>query len=153
MVHIHHKARSKTPVEFAFDYMTDFRNARDWLFGVTLLEVRSEIQQGLGTVYEGGMKLGPKVLGAVFEVDRLERPSVMHLEYVSGFEVRSLWEFRSIDDEESELELNLDYELPGGIAGKALGRLIEPFVAIAVRHSDATARKILEARYAESKTH
>ncbi|MBJ8346174.1 SRPBCC family protein [Antrihabitans sp. YC2-6] len=152
MVHIHHKGEAAVPQQYLFDYVSDFRNATEWLFGITKLELKSEIEYGLGTVYEGGMKLGPKTLGAVFNMDRFEPPNVFHFDYVSGFEVRSLWEFRAIGDEVSELELNLEYVLPGGMAGRALGKIIEPFVAIAVRHSDNTLRKKIEAKYAASKT-
>ncbi|WP_240963218.1 SRPBCC family protein [Antrihabitans stalactiti] len=150
MVHVHHTGTAAVPHTFAWDYISDFRNAEDWLFGITKLDVVGDIPFGPGAVYEGGMKLGPKTLGAVFNVETWEPPSLLTFGYVSGFEVRSKWQLKALGEEEFELEVDVHYELPGGIAGRALGKIIEPFVILAVRHSDTTLRKKLEHRYADS---
>ena len=41
------------------------------------------------------------------------------------------------------------YFLPGGLAGRAMGKALEPIVALSVRHSDAALRKNIEALYAK----
>ena len=42
------------------------------------------------------------------------------------------------------MTVDFRYDLPGGLAGKALGKIIEPFVAQAIRHTDATLRRQVE---------
>jgi hypothetical protein len=39
------------------------------------------------------------------------------------------------------------YELPGGLAGRTLGRAFEPIVGLSVRHSDEALRRAIESRY------
>ncbi|GKT32047.1 D-inositol 3-phosphate glycosyltransferase, partial [Aduncisulcus paluster] len=55
--------------------------------------------------------------------------------------------FRPTSDDETELEINIDYRLPGGLAGRALGKVISPFISLAITHSDEKLRKILEEGY------
>ncbi|MGI8678957.1 MAG: hypothetical protein ACR2LX_09770 [Jatrophihabitans sp.] len=43
--------------------------------------------------------------------------------------------------------MKFSYELPGGLAGKALGKAMEPIVGMSVRHSDAALRKNIEAAH------
>ena len=43
--------------------------------------------------------------------------------------------------------VKFSYEMPGGLAGKAMGRVLEPIVAMSVRHSDVALRREIEARY------
>ncbi|MBJ8340025.1 SRPBCC family protein [Antrihabitans sp. YC3-6] len=151
MVHVHNESTFAIPREYAFDYMSDLRNGGEWIFGITKLEVVGEPVYGLGTVYDGGMKLGPKTLHSVIKVVEFERPGSYRTDYVSGFELRTNWKINELGPEQCEVVVDINYELPGGIAGKALGKIIEPFVAIAIRHSDATVKKKLESEYKASK--
>lgn len=61
--------------------------------------------------------------------------------------VEFAWQFDSTGPESGVLTVDVHYQLPGGLAGRALGAAIEPFVAIAVRHTDAKLRQVLEERY------
>ena len=46
-----------------------------------------------------------------------------------------------------EARLRLLANLSGGLAGKGLGRVIEPFVSIAIRQTEATLRSNIERQY------
>lgn len=147
MVHIHTESIVAAPRQFVFDYMGDFRNAADWLFGITKLEAIGEITSGLGTVYDGSMKFGPKTLHSVVKVARWEPPAVFEHEHVSGFCVDSTWRVNAVESAKSQVVVDIDYELPGGFAGRALGRVVGPFLALAVERSRDTLRNRLEKEY------
>jgi len=53
--------------------------------------------------------------------------------------------FAPVGDNRTELSVDFGYELPGGLAGKAMGKLIEPFVVTAIKQTEANLRKQIEA--------
>lgn len=140
------------PLGFAFDYVADFRNGSDWVFGMSGVEVVGERQHGLGTVYAGAIKLGPSTLRADSEIVRWEPPQVVAFESVRGFVNRSTWAFNAIDPETTALAADIEYELPGGPAGRLLGKALEPFVSISLRQSDRALRERLELDYQWSRS-
>jgi hypothetical protein len=152
MVHVHHQSTIAVSREFAFDYVADMAgNGPAWVFGVTGLEVEGGVEHGLGTVYNGSLQLGPTVLHSHVEVVRWEPPSVVGTKSVKGFVNTSTWTFIEAGEEVTELVVDIVYDLPGGVAGRVLGRVIEPFVGIAVRHSDKELRNLLVKRYEHTK--
>lgn len=82
------------------------------------------------------------------EVTEWEKNRIIKLSSLGGVSNSSTWEFAAIDDSKTELSVDFAYKLPGGIAGKALGRLIGPFVENAVRNSEETLRHSLEQQFA-----
>ncbi|WP_067701485.1 SRPBCC family protein [Nocardia jejuensis] len=152
MVHVHNRSVVAVPVEFAFAYAADFGRAAEWIFGISALEVRGDIPIGLGAVYRGSMKLGPKTLHSTIEVVDWQQDSRVGTDTVEGFVNRSKWLFEPVGDTKTAITVDIDYELPGGLAGRALGIAIEPFVAIAVRHSDRTLKEILERDFGRTAT-
>ncbi|GAA3150421.1 hypothetical protein GCM10020255_029120 [Rhodococcus baikonurensis] len=82
------------------------------------------------------------------EVTEWEKNRIIKLSSLGGVSNSSTWEFAAIDDSKTELSVDFAYKLPGGIAGKALGRLIGPFVENAVKNSEETLRHSLEEQFA-----
>lgn len=147
MARIQNHSVVAVPAEFAFGYTADFRNAATWMFGITRLEVVGDIELGLGAVYEGSIKLGPKTLHSTTEVTVFEPGHAVGTESTAGFVNRSTWRFQALGDNRTEILADLEYELPGGLAGRALGRVIEPFVHVAVKHSDEALSRQLVRQY------
>ncbi len=147
MVHIHTERVVAAPRQFVFDYMGDFRNAADWIFGITELVAVGDTTLGLGTVYDGSMKVGPKTLHSIVKVTRWEPPTLFEHEHISGFVVDSTWRVNALECAESEVVVDIDYEMPGGIAGRVLGRIIGPFLSVAIDRSQDTLRNRLEKDY------
>ena len=58
-----------------------------------------------------------------------------------------MWRFTSTGPTTSKIEVRFSYEVPGGLAGRALGKALEPIVSLSVRHSDEALRKQIEQRY------
>jgi len=136
----------EVPVDVAFAYVADYRNVPSWLYGITRFEPIGDQDHGLGAVYDGWMKVGATLKSHV-EIDRFEENALIGMNSVKGFRNWSRWHFSAIDGNRSAVNCDFFYELPGGVAGKALGKAIEPFVAIAVRHSSAELRKAVEASH------
>ncbi|MEV6770247.1 SRPBCC family protein [Nocardia sp. NPDC051030] len=147
MVHIHHRGEAAVPVEFAFAYMVDFDHLKDWLYGFQSARLIGDIpHKQVGATYEGAVKIGA-TLKAKARITEIEENRFFATESVSGFSFQSRWQFEEIGPERGALIVDVDYQLPGGLAGRALGAAIEPFVAIAIRHTETKLRHILQERY------
>lgn len=123
----------EAPVEAAFAYTANYRNVPQWLFGIKQFVPVGEKDYGLGSVFDGEMHVGATLTSRI-EVNRFEENSVIGFDSISGFDVASQWTFRDADGR-AEITADVEYDVPGGLAGKALGKLIAPFVQIAVNKS------------------
>ena len=125
--------------------MDDFRNVPQWMFGVTRFEPTSDILSGLGATYEAKMQIGPKTLTSVVHVTEWVHNEKLTLESIEGLSNSSTWSFTDAADGRTRLDVVFRYSLPGGIAGKVLGAVVEPVVGQAIRHTESTLRARLEA--------
>lgn len=152
MVNIHHTSEANAPVSVVFGYIDDYRTVPEWMFGISEFEPKGAQDQGLGAVFDGSINLGPKTLNSTVEVTEWERDKVIALKSIKGFPNTSTWHFAALDATRTRLTVDFTYDLPGGLAGKALGRIIEPFVSIAIRHTEQTLRNKVEERYSAGST-
>jgi uncharacterized membrane protein len=137
----------QAPLEVAFAYTADYRNVPDWLYGISKFEPVGDKDYGLGAVFDGSMNLGA-TLHSRIEVNEFEENRLIGFDSIKGFKNSSRWTFSALDAKHSTVVADVSYELPGGIAGKALGKVIEPFVKIAVKHSSAALQEAVEAQAA-----
>lgn len=151
MVDIHHTAIAEVPVDVGFGYVDDYRNVPKWMFGCNKFEPVGELDHGLGAVFDTAMQLGPTTLRSTVKIIEWELDKTIVLDSIKGFVNRSSWRFAALDGDRSELTVDFHYELPGGLAGKALGKIIEPFVSIAIKHTEQTLRTNIERRHAEGR--
>jgi uncharacterized membrane protein len=133
----------QAPLEVAFAYTADYRNVPAWLYGISKFEPVGDKDYGLGAVFDGSMHLGA-TLHSRIEVNEFEENRLIGFDSIKGFKNSSRWTFSALDAGSSSVVADVSYELPGGIAGRALGKVIEPFVKIAVRHSSAALQKCVE---------
>ena len=145
MIHVRHKAVAVVPVDLAFAHIDDYRNVPDWMFGISRFDPIGTLDQGLGATYDATMQLGPKALKSTVEITEWEQDRLITLSSIAGFGNRSSWMFTPVGDDRTELSVDFGYELPGGFAGKALGKLIEPFVVTAIKQTEANLRGQIEA--------
>jgi hypothetical protein len=151
MVDIHHEGHCAAPVSVAFAYLDDYRNATDWMFGLAKFGPVGAQDHGLGATFDGTFEVKPVKLSSTIEITEWEAESVIAFKSIKGFKNTSTWRFIPEGDEQTRFEIRFRYELPGGIAGKVLGRALEPVVALSVRRSDEALRKNIEAAYAAKK--
>lgn len=148
MVEIRHEGTCAAPLEVTFAYVDDYRNAPKWLWGLAKFEPIGENDHGLDSVFEGTYHVKPVKLSSTIRVTQWEQNEVIAFESIKGFPTRSTWRFRADGDERTAISVVFGYDLPGGLAGKALGRALEPIVGLSVRHSDAALRRQIEEQHA-----
>jgi len=146
MVQIQSSSTISVPTAFAFDYVTDFTLMPEWLYGIQEIRCINGIPNGVGSRYEGAIKLGATLRSAI-EVTAHEPNRLLATESRAGIVNQSSWRFRELAEELTEIHTTIDYELPGGLAGRLLAKAIEPFISIGVASSERTLRSNLEVRF------
>jgi uncharacterized membrane protein len=148
MVDIHHEGTCAAPLDVAFAYLDDYRNATTWMFGLSTFEPVGDKDHGLDAVFDGTFAVKPVKLSSRIRVTEWEENKVIAFESIKGFKNWSTWRFESTGPEQTRIDVTFSYELPGGLAGRALSKVLEPIVAVSVRHSDEALRREIEARFA-----
>ncbi|WP_248491490.1 SRPBCC family protein [Tsukamurella sp. PLM1] len=144
MTTINHTATAAVSIDRAFAHVADYRTVPQWFFGISRFAPQGEKDYGLGATYDSAVKIGPKEIGSVVEVTEFDEGRLITLTSIAGFKTASRWRFTAIGENRTELAVEFTYELPGGLAGKALGMIIEPFAVQAVKASEAALRSQLE---------
>lgn len=131
------------PAQVAFDYVADHTHTADWLYGLTRLEPLTEQTQGVGAKFDGTLKLGTS-LSSQLEVIEYEDGRLFTLDSYRGINNTSRWEVVARGEEACTVKATWHYDLGGGVAGKALGKVVEPVVKIAAKHSTESLKKAVE---------
>src|SRR5947207_13725114 len=147
MVAIHHEGHAHAPLGVTFAFLDDYRNATKWMFGLAQFVPNGDQDQGLGAKYDGKFQVKPVSLHSTILITEWEQDALIAFKSISGFRNESRWRFEALGPEETKVIVDFEYWLPGGIAGKALGKALEPIVALSVRHSDHELRKCVQAEY------
>lgn len=144
MVDVHAEAACAAPKEHAFGYIADYRNVGTWMYGVKRFVPVGDLDYGLDAVFDAALTVGAPIKTRVKVVD-FEEGERFAFESIKGFVCSSTWLFESVNATSTRVRADISYTLPGGLAGKALGKAIEPFVGIAVKHSVAALQREIEA--------
>ncbi len=152
MVDIHHRSSCNAPLDVAFAYLDDYRTATKWMFGLSRFEPVGEQTSGLGAVFDGAFAVKPVQLSSRLEITRWEQDKVIALDSIKGFKNSSTWEFHAEGPERTAVTVLFRYELPGGLAGKALGKALGPIVTLSVRRSDENLRHQIEQHWAATRS-
>ena len=127
MAHITRSIEIDTSPEEIFDYITDLDRLTEW--ATIVKETRDlgdrPIQQG--TTFSQTVKAAGSVeIDCDWHVKQLERPRHVHYEATApdGGEMQMSQTVTRLDDGRSKVEIDLDYEVPGGILGQIADKLI-----------------------------
>ena len=135
------------PLGVTFAYVADYRTIPEWMFGVKKFEPVTDHDYGLGSVFDVSLSLGvpinTRIQTVEFDEDRL-----IGMESVKGFKARSRWLFEADGPDRTKVTANVSYELPFGPAGRAMGKVMQPFVKQAVNHISHHLKANLESRVA-----
>ncbi len=137
------------PLEVAFEYLNDYTHFTEFMFGLNFLKPLTEQTSGVGATFDGGMTLGPITLHSTVEVIEWKPNELIVLDSIKGFDVDFRFRFSARGEEKTHVDTLATYRLPFGIAGKILGKTIQPFVELAVKHSVSNVHRLLPAYYAE----
>ena len=133
-IHITQETVAQAPLEQVFAYVADYRNAGHWLSGVSSFTPVGDVDYGLHATFDAALSLGVTTLHSTIKVIDFVEGQTMELDSVKGFKNQSRWTFTPEGDHTRVLA-EVTYELPGGIAGRAMGKVIEPLIALVIRHS------------------
>jgi uncharacterized membrane protein len=147
MVDIEHTGICEAPLQVVFDYLDDYRNVTDWMFGLSELQPVTEQTSGVGAEFKGTFQVKPVRLSSTITITEWVRGERIAFESIKGFRNWSTWQFSDAGTDRTRIDVVFSYELPGGVAGRALGRVLEPIAALSVRHTDETLRREIAARY------
>ena len=132
------------PVGEVFAYVDDFRNTRDWMYGLNRIEPVTEQVRGVGATYDGVMKVGvtlkSRIRCTAWEQDRL-----LEIASIKGIRNTQRWTFTATAADRTRVDAWIEYLLPGGPAGKAMASAMKPFVGIAIKHTSETLVRNIEA--------
>ena len=129
----------------AFAYVDDYRNVSSWMFGISRFEPHGELEHGLGAVYDSTFQVPPVKLNSRVEITDWKQDELLELTSVKGFTNASVWRFEADGPERTRVSVVFSYQLPGGLAGKVMGKALEPIIAQSVRRSESNLRAGIEA--------
>ena len=135
------------PLDVTFAYVADYRTIPDWMFGVKKFEPVTDKDYGLGSVFDVSLQMGLPIHTRIETVE-FEEDRVIGMDSVKGFKARSRWHFEADGPDRTTVKANVSYDLPFGPAGRAMGKVMQPFVRQAVGHISSHLKSNLESRAA-----
>ena len=127
------------PLEKVFDYVADSANVPQWFYGVQSFEPLTELTRGLGSKYAISLNVGT-TMTARFECIEFVENELIAVRTFDGPQASSRWTFQP-EGAGTRIRGEFDYTLPGGVAGVALGKLVKPVTALAVKQVTANLLK------------
>ncbi|MVU79802.1 SRPBCC family protein [Nocardia sp. ET3-3] len=121
--------------ESAFAYVNDYQHLPKFINEISAFTPLTDQVEGVGATFDGTIQLGPITLHSTIEIVRHEPGYAIGVKSIKGFEIESTFLFHDKGDESCTIDAIVDYRVPGGLAGKILGKTIEPFVKLAVKSS------------------
>ena len=133
------------PLDVTFAYVADYRTIPEWMFGVRKFEPVTDKDYGLGSVFDVSLSLGVPINTRIETVE-FEEGRMIGMDSVKGFKAKSRWYFEADGPERTKVTASVSYELPFGPAGRAMGKVMQPFVKQAVSHISHHLKSNLENR-------
>lgn len=127
-------AHAPTDVAATFDYVADSANTPKWFYGIKKFEPMTELKRGLGATFETEVHMGATLKSTVECTEYVEN-EIFTIESIKGIQNKSRWTFAPNAAGGTDIDVEFSYHLGSGITGAALSRLVEPFVAITVKHT------------------
>ena len=115
------------PVEAVFAFVDDYTNTTKYMKDLTKWAPVGSQSHGKGAKFDVAMKAGPLTLGSVVDITTWTENSAIGWTSVDGFKQKGRWGFKA-SGAGTSATFDMEYELPGGIAGRMLSRAADPIV-------------------------
>lgn len=135
--------------DVVFDYVDDHRNAVDYVAGLTKWAPVGSLSHGLGAVFEAAMSVGPTTWGSTLEITQWEQNRLIGWVPRKGFQQTGTWTFAP-EGTGTRVSFDVEYTLPGGIAGRIAGAAAEPVVRANLAKTVRTLKERVEGLTEES---
>lgn len=131
------------PAAAVFAYLTDYTTAPDYIMGLESFEPLTEQTSGVGAKFEGAIKLGARLAAGQECIEYVEGESFA-LKSFKGVSNQMRWVITPVTETTSRAHLVWEYDLGSGLTGKALNKVVQPFVQIAANHARSEIKKHIE---------
>ncbi|SHU39108.1 Polyketide cyclase / dehydrase and lipid transport [Mycobacteroides abscessus subsp. abscessus] len=149
MGHADHNVDCAAPTDYAFDYVTDYRNLPRWVLGLNQFDPLGEQTKGVGATFEGAVDLGPITLPVRMEFTEWREDRTFAARFTGSAAGTLTVAFEQLDVERTRLTVALDYSAGKGISGRLLEKAIGAFIGPSFRYMDHHLPSQIEAGYAE----
>jgi uncharacterized membrane protein len=143
MGHITTSSEIAAPVEAVFAFVDDHRNTTKYMKDLTKWAPVGSKSHGKGAKFAVAMKAGPMTLSSVVDITTWTENKAIGWKSIEGFKQTGKWSFKPSGDG-TEATFDMDYELPGGIAGRMLSRAADPIVRGNIEQSVRNLRSQVE---------
>jgi uncharacterized membrane protein len=127
MGHITVTENVAAPVEAVFAYVDDHRNTTKYMKDLTKWAPVGSTTHGKGAKFAVAMKAGPMTLSSIVDITTWTENRAIGWTSREGFKQTGKWSFAAASGG-TDATFDMEYELPGGIAGRMLSRAAEPIV-------------------------
>lgn len=117
----------EAPREQVFAYVDDHTNTTKYMKDLTRWKPVGSTTHGKGAVFDVAMKAGPTTLESTVEITTWKANQAIGWTSTKGLKQTGAWTFRA-SAQGCEATFEMEYQLPGGIAGRVLSRAAEPAV-------------------------
>ena len=142
-MHVSASTTIAAPISDVFAYVDNWENATVYTQDLTKWEPAGEITHGLNSSFAAALKMGPTTQESILLITKWEEDVIIAWEPQSGFQQSGAYEFEPVG-EGTKVTFTLDIKLPGGIAGKLLGKTVEPVAKMTVSKSLSNLKGIME---------
>ena len=97
MGEVKHRAVVKASREKVFAYIDDYRNVPDYMFGLSRFAPTTDVDHGVGAIFEVVIKVGPKELKSTVKCVEWVENERIRLESISGLGADTEWTFTDGD--------------------------------------------------------
>lgn len=132
----------------AFEYVDEAANVPKWMYGISTFEPLTEQKHGLGATFKSEMVVGPKTFASVMKCTAWEQDKLIVMESIEGTTCVTRWKFTELSPASTRVDMEFGYDLGGGLAGKALNKMVEPVVGVAVSTTEGKLRELVLAAHA-----
>jgi len=128
MGHITVSATIAAPVELVFGYVDDHKNTTKYMKDLVKWEPVGSQVHGKGSQFAVAMKAGPLTLDSSVEITEWAENQTIGWVSRKGLKQTGKWSFKPAGSGKTAATFDLEYELPGGIAGRVAGKVAEPIM-------------------------
>jgi uncharacterized membrane protein len=143
MAHITCSEAIAAPVAAVFAYVDDHRNTVKYMKDLTKWAPAGSKTHGKGAKFLVAMKAGPMTLESKVDITAWTENRAIGWTSFEGFKQTGKWSFEP-DGDKTLATFDMDYELPGGLAGRVLSRAAEPIVRGNIQQSVRNLRSQVE---------
>ena len=149
MKHVRMTAQFDAPIEKVFELSTDYQRFPEWNVSYSAVDPVSGPYDKVGTRFHTTMKLLGRQIEGWAEIAEVEKPKLLKITGTSlqGGSLTALYHFTPVGIAATDVEMEIDYELPAGLLGQIADKLfVERTIERDLRHSIENFKALVEVK-------